>query len=77
MPRRKREPSFIESNPEYLLIYNRLIKEAKFWNNSAQYWLGKEAKRRSECLLRGDIVGYKQEVHSEKLHYPEIINQFR
>ena len=73
MRQRKREPSFIEQNPEYLLIYNSLLKDASFWNNSAQYWLGREATRRGECLLRGDIPGYKQVIHSEELHYPHVI----
>ena len=54
MPR-KREPHFLELNPYYNLKYNELLKEARVWNNSAQYWLSREATRRAACLLNSDI----------------------
>ena len=56
----KRETHFLEQNPHYNLKYNELMKEARIWNNSAQYWLGKEALRRAACLLNGDISGYER-----------------
>ena len=69
----KIEPSFLELNPYYNLKYNELLKEARVWNNSAQYWLGQEALRRANCLLRGDIDGYTMVKHSHELYYPYLI----
>ena len=69
----KHEPHFLQLHSEYHLKYNELRKEARIWNNSAQYWLGKEATRRADCLLRGDIAGYKQVAYSDVLHYPQVI----
>ena len=37
----KRELSFIELNPEYAIIYHQLRKEARIWNSTSQYWLGR------------------------------------
>jgi len=68
----KREPHFLELNPYYNLKYNELLKEASVWNNSAQYWLGREALRRAACLLNGDISGYEQVKHSNDLCYPYL-----
>jgi len=72
MPRSKapkREPSFIELNPEYHLIYNQLRKEARIWNSTSQYWLGNECNRRADALLRGDIAQYKIVKHSHELYF--------
>lgn len=64
------ENNFLQENPNYHLEYTILRKEARVWNNSAQYWMGQEATRRAECLLRGDIDGYKEVKHSHALYYP-------
>ena len=69
----KSEPHFLEQNPQYHLKYNELLKEARIWNNSGQYWLGKEANRRANCLLLGDITGYEKVTHSHELHYPGVV----
>lgn len=69
----KREPHFLELNPHYNLKYNELLKEARVWNNSAQYWLSSEASRRAACLLNGDISGYKQVKYSDELCYPYLL----
>ena len=69
----KLEPHFLEQNPQYHLKYNELLKEARIWNNSGQYWLGKEANRRANCLLLGDITGYEKVTHSHELHYPGVV----
>ena len=65
--------NFLEENPEYHLKYYELIKDARIWNNSGQYWLGKEATRRAKCLLQGDITGYDKVIHSHELHYPGVV----
>jgi len=65
--------TFLQDNPEYHLKYNELLKEARIWNNSAQYWMSLEAGRRAKCLLNGDIDGYKQAKHSHELQYPYSI----
>jgi len=69
----KKEPHFLELNPYYNLKYNELLKEASVWNNSAQYWLGREALRRAACLLNGDISGYGQVKYSDDLCYPYLL----
>ena len=43
----KKEPNFLELNADYHILYYSLIKESKFWNNSGQYWLGNELKKKS------------------------------
>jgi len=63
----KREPHYFEKDTFALLNYNRLIREAREWNNSGQYWLGKEAERRAKCLIENNQVDYKRQVHSEEL----------
>ena len=65
--------NFLEEKPEYHLKYYELIKDARIWNNSGQYWLGKEATRRAKCLLQGDITGYEKVTHSHELHYPGVV----
>ena len=61
---------FLIKNPEYHLEYNRLLKEYKIWNSCGQYWMALEMKRRSDCLLKGDLEGYKLQKHSHELFYP-------
>ena len=46
----KRIPHLLETNSEYNQIYQRLLKEARFWNNSGQYWLGNEASKKAKHL---------------------------
>lgn len=65
---------FLIKNPEYHLEYNHLLKESKMWNSCGQYWMGQEMKRRSDCLLKGDLEGYKLQRHSHELFYPQIVN---
>ena len=65
--------TFLQDNPEYHAKYYELLKEARVWNNTAQYWLGREADRRAACLLKGDVEGYKLARHSDELHYPQVI----
>ena len=60
---------FLQKNPEYNLLYLQLLKEARIWNAMSQYWLGSEANRRANCLLKGDIDGYKQVKHSNELYF--------
>ena len=47
----KQESHLLETQPEYNLIYQRLLKEARVWNNSGQYWLGAESIRKAKELL--------------------------
>ena len=67
--KKKREKHFLELNDNYHLIYKRLLKEADFWNNSGQYWLGKETYLRAVNLLNGDIDNYKKPIRSESLYF--------
>jgi hypothetical protein len=63
----KREPTLIETEPEFGIIYNQLRKDARVWNSQGQYWLAQECNRRANALLRGDIVEYKVVKHSHEL----------
>ena len=65
----KREKHFMETDVFYHLEYKRLLKEANIWNNSGQYWLGKECERRATAILNGNIDEYKTQNHSEKLFF--------
>ena len=35
--------------------YKRLVKQAKIWNDTGQYWLGKECERRANAILNENI----------------------
>ena len=65
----KRELTRIELNPEYNVIYHQLRKEARIWNSTGQYWLGRECSRRADALLRGDIGQYTTVKHSHELYH--------
>ena len=68
--KRKTEKHFLEKNPEYIVIYYRLLKEATIWNNMAQYWLGKETMNKANYLLEGNIEDYNKTIlKSEDLLY--------
>tara|TARA_B100000902_G_scaffold398154_1_gene463980 strand:- start:4 stop:267 length:264 start_codon:yes stop_codon:yes gene_type:complete len=68
----KSEPSFLETNTEYLMHYNNFLKNARIWNNSGQYWLGKEYSMRADCLLRGDYEGGMAPIRTEMLYYNKM-----
>ena len=63
------ENNFLIKHPEYHLLYYQLIKEAKFWNNSGQYWLGKETYQRAQHLLNGEVEQSMKPIQSERLYY--------
>ena len=65
----KREKHLMEKQPEYNLIYQRLLKEARVWNNSGQYWLGAESMRKAKQFLNGDISECNVPNKSENLFY--------
>ena len=60
---------FLIKNPEYHLKYIELLKEARVWNSTGQYWLGNESSRRAKCLEKGDVAGYLSFKHSDILFY--------
>lgn len=49
----KVKENFLINNPEYNILYQNLLKEARIWNNSGQYWLGREAEKKALALLNG------------------------
>ena len=53
------QDNFLLKNPEHLLKYNELQKEARTWTSQGEYWLGEDAEVRSECLLKGNVEGSK------------------
>ena len=54
----------------YLREYHELLKEAKTWSSQGQVKLAREADRRAQCLLTGNLDGYQKQVHSEHLFTP-------
>ena len=68
MPYHQRK-SLIQTNTFYNIQYQRLIKEARIWNSSGQYWLGNEAERRAIALLNNNISEYKTIKHSNELFW--------
>jgi len=67
--------TFLEQNAEYLLAYNDLRKQEKMWQDQSQYWLSREAGRRANALLRGNIAEYQSQKHSEHL-YVKVNNKY-
>ena len=55
------------ANNNNLHEYYRLIKEADRWGGMGQTRLEREANRRANCLLVGNIPEYKKSVNSEIL----------
>ena len=65
----KSEPSFLENNPEYYIQYYEFIKNESIWNNSGQYWLGKEYGNRAKALLNGNPDIAMAPIKSETYYY--------
>lgn len=65
----KAEPNFLQTNPEYLRLYNELQKEMRTWDGMGQYWLAKEAERRSNALLQGNLDEYSKQRYSHELFH--------
>ena len=59
----------------YLREYHELLKESKTWYGQGQVKLAREADRRAQCLLTGNLDGYQKQVHSEHLFTPT--NKFK
>ena len=54
MGKYKHEEHYFETDTHCHLRYHELLKEARVWNNSGQYWLGREAELLAEQLLNGN-----------------------
>ena len=61
--------NFLISNPEYNILYQNLLKEERVWNNSGQYWLGKEAEKKAIGLLNGNLEQAKVITKTEQFFY--------
>tara|TARA_B100001123_G_C14911067_1_gene867820 strand:+ start:293 stop:517 length:225 start_codon:yes stop_codon:yes gene_type:complete len=61
--------SLIQTDTFYNIQYQRLIKEARIWNNMGQYWLGRDAQRRADALLNSNIPEYQKVKHSNELFW--------
>jgi hypothetical protein len=51
-----------------IVKYYELLKDAKRWEGMSQVKLAREAERRANALLRGDIREYERQVHSHVLY---------
>ncbi|MBG01820.1 MAG: hypothetical protein CL470_06070 [Acidimicrobiaceae bacterium] len=65
----KREKHLLEIEAGYNLIYERLLKEARIWNNSGQYWLANESMRKAKQLLNGNVEGCEAATRTEIFFY--------
>ena len=54
----------------YLREYHELLKTARTWYGRGQVKLAREAERRANCLLTGNLADYQKQVHSEHLFTP-------
>jgi len=59
-------PHIFMTRPDLHLRYQELLKEARIWNNSGQYWLGKETELLAEQLLRADESAATKIVRTEQ-----------
>ena len=66
----KRKLHLFEVHPEYLLIYQGLLKDERIWSNSGQYYMARECDRRAKCLLNENITDYDKITHTEELYCP-------
>tara|TARA_B110000914_G_scaffold188335_1_gene173225 strand:- start:406 stop:657 length:252 start_codon:yes stop_codon:yes gene_type:complete len=64
-----KEKHIMDIDTFYNIEYQRLLKEADFWNNSGQYWMGQESQRRATAILNENIDEYNIQNHSEKLFF--------
>lgn len=60
----------VTSGDNYLREYHELLKIARTWDGRGQTKLAREAERRAQCLLVGNLDGYQKQVHSEHLFTP-------
>ena len=54
---------------KYLHRYSELMKESRIWNNSGQYWLGKQCEILANKLLAGDTSAFTTIVKTEGHFY--------
>ena len=59
-------PHYFETDAHCHTRYHELLKEARIWNNSGQYWLGREAEILAEQLLKGDKSAATKIVKTEQ-----------
>jgi len=59
-----------ETEPIYLLKYLEMLKEEKYWNNSGQYYMARECRKRAMCLEKENIGGYESYQKTENLYCP-------
>jgi len=69
----KREKNFLELNDKYNLMYLQLLKDARIWNSTGQYWLGSENTRRAISLLNGNVADALIPIRSENAYFSEIL----
>ena len=66
----KRNIHLFETNPEYVILYQELLKNENYWRNSGQYFMARECERRAKCLLNENIDDYNKVTHTEDLYCP-------
>jgi len=68
--KRKIKIHLFETNPEYGLIYQNLLKQERLWMNSGQYFMAKECQGRAARLLNEDISEIHIVIPTERLYCP-------
>ena len=56
------------ANDDRIVKYYELKKDAQRWEGMSQVKLAREAERRANALLRGDIGEYERQIHSHVLY---------
>ena len=68
--KREIKKHLFETNPEYNLIHQDLLKQERVWRNTGQYYLAKIYEVRAARLLNGDISEAHKAVSTEGLYCP-------
>jgi len=59
-----------QTNPEYEIIYNDLLKQGGFWRSSGQYFMARECFRKASLLLNENLSEINKVTPTEQLYCP-------
>ena len=68
--KRKIKIHLFQTNPEYNLIHQDLLKQERVWRSTGQYYLAKVCERRAARLLNEDISEAHKPLSTEGLYCP-------
>tara|TARA_B110000495_G_C22681369_1_gene402169 strand:- start:310 stop:537 length:228 start_codon:yes stop_codon:yes gene_type:complete len=68
--KRKIKIHLFQTNPEYNLIHQDLLKQERVWANTGQYFMAKECESRAARLLNEDISEINNPIPTQNLQCP-------